>query len=84
MAWSTAAMASLPCATSHHAKAFTITCRTHSLSPDTESPCSSLSWAAPGVCPCIPWNTHDFCDKHKYMYTCIMIQHVSLLNVSNM
>ena len=39
--------------------------------------------AALGVCPCISWNTHDFCDKHQYTYTCVMIQYVSLLNVSN-
>jgi hypothetical protein len=46
------------------------------------APAQLPAWAAPGVRPCIPWNTHDFCDKHKYMYTCIMIQHVSLLNVA--
>jgi hypothetical protein len=46
------------------------------------APAQLPAWAAPGVRPCIPWNTHNFCDKHKYMYTCIMIQHVSSLNVA--
>ena len=26
------------------------------------------TWAAPGVFPCMPWNTQDSANKHKYIY----------------